>query len=80
MRALHVEFSECGVCVLISTRGGVFIGLWGSSTDLAEEVTRQVAAYRPRHVAGQLGGTACTALAFLFSCRHMSMKPRAELT
>jgi hypothetical protein len=31
-------------------------------------------------VADRPGGMASTALAFLFSCRHMSMKPQAELT
>jgi hypothetical protein len=36
------------VCVLISTgRVGVFIGPWGSSTDLAEVVTHQVVASWP---------------------------------
>jgi hypothetical protein len=73
MRALQVEFLKCGVCVLISTRGGVFIGLCGSSTDLTEAVTHQVAA-------GRSGGTASTALAFLFLCRHVSSKLWAELT
>jgi hypothetical protein len=32
---------------------GVFIGPWGSSTDLAEAVTRQVTTGRPSHMAGQ---------------------------
>jgi hypothetical protein len=49
------------VCVLISTGGRVFIGPWGSSTDLAEPVTRQVATGQPSHVADRLGGMACTA-------------------
>jgi hypothetical protein len=40
---------------------GVFIGLWGSSIDLAEVVTHQVAADRPSHVAGRAGGMASTA-------------------
>jgi hypothetical protein len=40
MSALQVEFPCNGVCVLISIRGGgVFIGSWGSSTNLAEAVT-----------------------------------------
>jgi hypothetical protein len=80
MRALQVEFLSNDVCVLISTRGGVFIGTWGSSTDLAKVVAHHVAADRPKHMAGQPGGMASTALAFLFSCRHMSTKSRAELT
>jgi hypothetical protein len=46
MGALQVEFQCNGVCVLIST-GGVFVGSWGSSTDLAEAVTCQVAVGRP---------------------------------
>jgi hypothetical protein len=32
------------VCVLISTGTGVFIGTWGSTTDMAKAVTRQVVA------------------------------------
>jgi hypothetical protein len=28
MRALQVKFPSNGVCVLISTRGGVFVGSW----------------------------------------------------
>jgi hypothetical protein len=56
----------------------VFIGLWGSSVDLAEAVTRQVAAGRPSHMAGQSGGMSSTTLVFLFSCRHMSTKLWAE--
>jgi hypothetical protein len=54
-------------------RRGVFIGPSGSSSNLAEAVTRHVAAGRP-------GGTASTALSFLLSCRHVSTKPQAELT
>jgi hypothetical protein len=83
MRALQVEFSGNGVCADFHQRG-VFIGPRESSTDLAEAVTCQVVANRPSHVAVRLGGTAstafCTALAFLFSCRHMSTKLQAELT
>jgi hypothetical protein len=60
MRALQVEFLSNGVCLLITTRGGVFIGLWESSTDLAKAVTHQV-------VVGWPGGTASSTLAFLFS-------------
>jgi hypothetical protein len=45
----------------------VFIGSWVSSIDLVEVVTHQV-------VTGRLGGMSSTALAFLFSCRHVSMK------
>jgi hypothetical protein len=61
------------VCSDFHQRGGVFTGSWGSSTDLAEVVTHQVAADWPSHVAGRPGGTSSTALAFLFSCRHVSM-------
>jgi hypothetical protein len=52
-------------------RSGVFIGPWGSSTDLAEVVTHQVAA-SPLPFS--------TALAFLFSCRHVTTKLQAEPT
>jgi hypothetical protein len=52
MRALQVEYPKCGVCVSTFTGRGVFIWPWGSSTDLAEAVTRQVAASQPSHVAG----------------------------
>jgi hypothetical protein len=45
--ALQVESSKCGVCVSTFTGRGLFIGPWGSSTDLAEAVTCQVAAGRP---------------------------------
>jgi hypothetical protein len=66
---------------MISTEGGgVFIELWESSTDLAEAVTQQVVADQPSHVADRPGGMASTALAFLFSCRHVPMKLRAQLT
>jgi hypothetical protein len=34
-------------------RRGVFIGLWRNSTDLAEAVTRHVAAGQPSHVVGR---------------------------
>jgi hypothetical protein len=54
--------------------GGVFIGPWGSSNDLVEVVTHQVAVGRPSHVAGQPDGTTSTAWAFLFLCRHVSLK------
>jgi hypothetical protein len=39
-------------CVCVSTfiGRGVFIGPWGSSTDMAEAVTHQVVAGRPIHV------------------------------
>jgi hypothetical protein len=47
---------------------------------LAEAVTHQVAAGRHNHMVGQLGGTTSTALAFLFSCRHVSTNPRAKST
>jgi hypothetical protein len=60
MRALQVGFPGNGVCVLISTGGGVLIGPWGSSTDLAEAVNHQVTTDWPSHVAGRLGGTAST--------------------
>jgi hypothetical protein len=33
--------------------GGVFIGPWGSSTDLAEAITHQVVVGWPIHMAGQ---------------------------
>jgi hypothetical protein len=52
MRVLQVEFPSNGVCSDFHQRG-VFIGLWGSSTNLAEAVTHQV-------VASQLGGMAST--------------------
>jgi hypothetical protein len=39
---------------------GVFIGLWGSSTDLEKSVWRQVVAGRPSHMTGRLGGVAST--------------------
>jgi hypothetical protein len=45
MKDLQVEFPSNGVCVRFST-GGVFIGSWGSSTDLVEAVTHQVVADR----------------------------------
>jgi hypothetical protein len=50
-RALQVESKKCGVCVDFHHRG-LFMGPWGSSTDLAEAVTCQVVADRPSHVAG----------------------------
>jgi hypothetical protein len=46
----------------------VFIGPWGSSTDLAKVVTLQVAAGRPIHVSGWPGGTASTT--FLYRLGH----------
>jgi hypothetical protein len=49
------------VCVLISTgRGVVFIGPWGSSTDLVEVVAYQVVARRPSDVAGRPMSSAST--------------------
>jgi hypothetical protein len=73
MRALQVECPKWCVYYDFHWRGGVFIGSCGSSTDLVEAVTHQVAASRS-------GGMASTALAFLFLCRHVSTKPQAELT
>jgi hypothetical protein len=80
MRALQVEFSKCGVCVLISTGGGLVIGPWGSSTDLAEAVSHHVTAGRPSHMAERPGGMASTTLVVPLSCRHMSMKTWAKPT
>jgi hypothetical protein len=37
------------VCVSTFTCRGVFLGSWGSSTNLAEAVTHQVVADRPSH-------------------------------
>jgi hypothetical protein len=48
------------VCALISIDRGVFIRLWGSSTDLAEVVTHQMVAGRPSHVAGRPMSSAST--------------------
>jgi hypothetical protein len=49
-----VKSSKCGVCVCrLSPVGGVFIGPWESSIDLAEAVTHQVVAGRPSHETGQ---------------------------
>jgi hypothetical protein len=39
---------------------GVFIGPWGSSTDLENSVWCQVVAGRPSHMAGRPGGAAST--------------------
>jgi hypothetical protein len=52
-RALQVEFPKCSVCVSTFTSRGVFIGLWGSYTDMAEAVTHQVVAGWTSHMAGQ---------------------------
>jgi hypothetical protein len=46
MRALQVKFPKCGVCTLIFTVGRVFIGPWGSSTELEKSVWCQVVAGR----------------------------------
>jgi hypothetical protein len=51
------------VCSDFHRRRGVFIGPWGSSSDLAEDVTHQVATGKPSHVAGRSGGITSTALA-----------------
>jgi hypothetical protein len=47
-----VESPKCGVCVSTFTSRGIFIGPWGSSTDLAEVVNHDVVAGRPSHVVG----------------------------
>jgi hypothetical protein len=47
-------------CVSTFTGSRIFIGPWGSSTDLAEVVTHQVAAGRPSHVAGRPTSLAST--------------------
>jgi hypothetical protein len=60
MGALQVESPKCGVCVLISTGRGVFIGVQGGVTDLVNSVTQQVVAGRPSHVTGQPCGSAST--------------------
>jgi hypothetical protein len=63
---------------------GVFVGLWGSSTDLVEVVTRQLAAGRPTtwptDRVERLPLPFSITMTFLFSCRHVSMKSRAEST
>jgi hypothetical protein len=56
------------------------MGPWGSSTNLAEAVTHQVAAGRRSHVADRSDGMASTALAFLLSCGDMSTKLRVKLS
>jgi hypothetical protein len=48
------------VCVLISTGGGVFIGVQGGATDMVKSVTHEVVASRPSHMAGQPCGLAST--------------------
>jgi hypothetical protein len=50
-RALQVKSLKCGVCMSTFTSIGVFIGPRGSSTNLAEAVTRQVVAKWPSHMA-----------------------------
>jgi hypothetical protein len=52
-RALQVKSPKCSVCVSTFIGKRVFIGPWGSSTDLAKVVTRQVAADRSGHMAGR---------------------------
>jgi hypothetical protein len=70
------------VCVCVSShfhRRGVFIGPWGSSTDLEKSVWCQVVAGWPSHVADWLEQpprTFSTALSFYSSCRHVSSKLR----
>jgi hypothetical protein len=41
-------------------REGLFLGQWGSSTDLVEEVTRHVVSGWPSHMAGQLMSSSST--------------------
>jgi hypothetical protein len=48
-----VESLKCGVCVSTFPGRGVFIVPWGSSTDMAEVVTHQVAVGWPCHMAGR---------------------------
>jgi hypothetical protein len=48
------------VCVFSLPPWGVFIGPWGSSTNLEKLVWRQVVAGWPSHVASQPGGAAST--------------------
>jgi hypothetical protein len=47
---------------------------------MVEVVTHHVVASWPSYMASRPGGMASTTLAFLFSCRHVSTKPRAEPT
>jgi hypothetical protein len=47
--------NECGVSTF-TVRGGVFIGVNGTSTDLERSVWRQVVAERPSHMAGRSVG------------------------
>jgi hypothetical protein len=61
---------------------GVFIGPWGSSTDLAEVVTHQVVAGQPSHVAGgqveRLPPPFSTTSGFSSMCRCVATKARAK--
>jgi hypothetical protein len=60
MGALQVESPKCGVCVCrLSFLGGIY-GQWGSSTNLAKAVTRQVATVRPSHVVDRPMSSAST--------------------
>jgi hypothetical protein len=68
------------VCVfLFPPEGGVFIGPWGSSTNLVEAVSRHVVAGQPSHVAGWPGGTTSTAFIhriglplLMYTCVHLA--------
>jgi hypothetical protein len=59
MRVLEVESPKYGASSHFHRRG-VFIGPWGSSTDLENLVWYHVVADRPSHVVGRPGGAVST--------------------
>jgi hypothetical protein len=77
MGALQVESPKCSVCPQFHHRG-VFIGPWGSSTDLDKSVWCQVVAGRPSHMAGRPGEAASTDSGISSSCRCVATKAQAK--
>jgi hypothetical protein len=61
-KPLQVENNKAVSVALIFTSRGIFIGVQGGVTDLAESVTRQVVANQPSHVAGRSRSSASTDL------------------
>jgi hypothetical protein len=64
------------VCVSTFTGSGVFVGPWGSATDLVEALTRQVVVGRASHVASR--PTSLGSIDFLH-CHSLPLLDRVEV-
>jgi hypothetical protein len=78
MRALQVESSKYGVCLLIFTVGGIYRAM--GELHRHGEINLAPSGGRPASLVERPPPTFSTALAFSTSCRHVFSKPPAKPT